>query len=180
MQLRWSHAAVLVRDMENMLDFYTRVLGFRITDRGPFPGPGGGEIVFLSQVESDHHQFAFVDEHRDDNPPNSVHHFALRVDTLDEVKEMDARLDADDRIGNRLPLTHGNAWSIYFDDPEGNTLEIFCDSPWHAAQPQGEIWDMGKSNDEIAVETRKVFEDNPAFKPIEDFYRSWSEELKNG
>ncbi len=179
MQLRWSHVGVLVRDMENMLDFYTRVLGFRITDRGPFPGPGGGEIVFLSQVESDHHQFALVDEHRDDNPPNSVHHFALRVDSLDEVKEMDARLGADDRIGNRLPMTHGNAWSIYFDDPEGNTFEIFCDSPWHATQPQAKIWDPSKSNDEIAVETRRAFEDNPAFEPIEDFYRSWAEELRN-
>ncbi len=180
MQLRWSHAAVLVRDMENMLDFYTRVLGFRITDRGPFPGPGGGEIVFLSQVETDHHQFAFVDEHRDESPPNSVHHFALRVDSLDEVKEMDARLEADDRIGDRLPLTHGNAWSIYFDDPEGNTLEIFCDSHIHAAQPQGEIWDRSKSNDEIATETRTAFEHDPEFKPIEDFYRSWAEELRNG
>lgn len=34
MNFRWSHAVVLVRDMENMLDFYTNVLGFQITDRG--------------------------------------------------------------------------------------------------------------------------------------------------
>ena len=35
MQLRWSHAVVYVRDLPNMLDFYTNVLGFQIIDRGP-------------------------------------------------------------------------------------------------------------------------------------------------
>ena len=58
MKLQWSHAVVLVRDMENMLDFYTNVLGFQITDRGAIAGKGSSEIVFMSQVDTDHHQMA--------------------------------------------------------------------------------------------------------------------------
>ncbi len=181
MQLRWSHTAILVRDMNEMVDFYTKVLGFDVTDRGQFPAPGAedSEIVFLSQVDTDHHQFAFVDRLRDENPPNSVHHFAFRVNSLDDVKAMDARLAEDGRVKNRLPITHGNAWSIYFEDPEGNGIEIFCDSPWHVQQPQATAWDRDKSNDEILDETRLAFESNPAFGAIEDFYRARARELKD-
>ena len=97
MQLKWSHTAILVRNMEEMLDFYTKVLGFDITDRGDFPHPEveGSEIVFLSQVDTDHHQIAFVDGLRDENPPNSVHHFAFRVASLDDVKQMSERVTSD-------------------------------------------------------------------------------------
>ncbi len=179
MQLRWSHAVLLVRDMEEMIDFYTNVLGFTVTDRGAFPGPGddNAEIVFMSQVESDHHQIAFVDKQRDERPPNSVNHFAFRVASLDDVKEMDRILEEDGRVPNRLPFTHGNAWSIYFSDPEGNGIEVFCDSPWHVQQPQGSIWDRSKTNDEIIEETKGAFENEPGFGPIEDFYQKWAKEL---
>ena len=177
MQLRWSHAVLLVRDMEQMLDFYTKVLGFDVTDRGTLPGSEEAEIVFLSQVDSDHHQLAFASGNRDEKAPNSVHHFAFRVDSLDDVKRMDKRLEEDGRVENRLPLTHGNAWSIYFSDPEGNGLEVFCDTPWHVQQPQGAVWDREKSNGEILEETRKHFEDAPGFGPIDDFYRMRAKEL---
>lgn len=181
MQLHWSHVVLLVRDMEAMIDFYTNVLGFEITDRGQFPAQDGdgSEIVFLSQVDTDHHQLAFVNKKRDENPPNSVDHFAFRVDSLDDVKRMDKRLAEDGRVENRLPLTHGNTWSIYFADPEGNGIEIFCDSPWHVQQPQATIWHRDKSNDEIFEETRRGFESNPEFGSIEDFYRKRAEELKD-
>ena len=35
MQLSWSHAVLYVSDEPKMLDFYTKVLGFEVTDRGP-------------------------------------------------------------------------------------------------------------------------------------------------
>jgi catechol 2,3-dioxygenase len=178
MQLQWSHVVVLVRDMEEMIDFYTNVLGFEITDRGMLPGSDDSEVVFMSQVGTDHHQIAFAGGSRDEKPPNSVHHFAFRVDSLDDVKLMDKRLAADGRVKDRLPLTHGNAWSIYFSDPEGNGIEVFCDTPWHVQQPQGSVWDRTKSNDEILDETRKSFENQPGFGPIEDYYSSRTEALK--
>ncbi|MDP6377512.1 MAG: VOC family protein [Pseudomonadales bacterium] len=181
MQLRWSHTAILVRDMNEMVDFYTKVLGFDVTDRGQFPAPGAedSEIVFLSQVDTDHHQIAFVDGLRDENPPNSVHHMAFRVNSLDDVKRMDARLEEDGRVPDRLPITHGNAWSIYFDDPEGNTIEVFSDSPWHVQQPQALSWDRDKSNDKILDETKRTFQSDPKFAAIEGYYGKRTEELKD-
>jgi len=110
MQLHWSHAVLLVRDMEEMIDFYSKVLGFEVTDRGPFPAPDaeGAEIVFLSQVDTDHHQIAFVDKKRDGNPPNPVDHFAFRVDSLGEVKEIIAPKVGDLAPDFELPAASGD------------------------------------------------------------------------
>ena len=153
-----------------MLDFYTGVLGFQITDRGPLGDPKGPEIVFMSQVDTDHHQLAFLPVRKGDEPPNSVNHFAFRVDNLNEIKAMNERLIADGRASDINPLTHGNAWSVYFSDPEGNGIEIFCDSPWHVAQPHVRPWDIDKPNDEVVAATRAEFQNEPGFGPIDDFY----------
>jgi hypothetical protein len=37
-----------------------------------------------------------------------------------------------------LPLNHGNALSVHFADPEGNTVEIYVDMPFYIAQPHGD------------------------------------------
>ncbi len=167
MQLKWSHALIYVQNMDEMLDFYTNVLGFEVADRGDL---GGNGIAFLSQVETDHHQFAFLETRKDQAPSNNVNHFAFRVDDLDDVKAMHATLSSDDRVSNVRPTTHGNTWSVYFSDPEGNGIEIFCDSPWHVAQPQGKPWDTSLDNETVFEQTEAQFAAEPEFGPIEDFY----------
>ena len=39
-------------------------------------------------------------------------------------------------------MNHGNAWSLYFTDPEGNGLECFVDSPFHVTQPYADRLDL--------------------------------------
>jgi catechol-2,3-dioxygenase len=36
---------------------------------------------------------------------------------------------------NIAAASHGNAWSVYLNDPEGNYLEFFVDTDWHVQQP---------------------------------------------
>jgi catechol-2,3-dioxygenase len=171
---------VYVRDMEAMIAFYRDVLGFEVTDRGPLGPAGGPEIVFLSQVDTDHHQLAFLSQNRDERPPNSVDHFAFRVESLADVKEMIGRLEGDGRATKLRPITHGNAWSIYFRDPEGNGIEVFCDSPWHVQQPQAAPWDPAKELDVVVEETRTAYAANPQFGPIDDFYAARRDHLAAG
>lgn len=180
MQLRWSHAVLYVRDLDNMLDFYTNLLGFQVTDRGPLGSPDGPEIVFMSQVDTDHHQLAFLPVRKGAENSNSVNHFAFRVDSLDDVKAMNGKLVSDGRATDINPLTHGNAWSVYFSDPEGNGIEIFCDSPWHVEQPQVRPWDISKPNDEVVKATRAEFQSEPGFGPINEFYAARKTALEEG
>ncbi len=169
MQLRWSHAVVKVRDLDLMVDFYSRVLGFEVADRGDL-APGGPAIVFMSQVETDHHQIAFLPAGRGDDPPNSLDHMAFRVGGLDDVREMKERVEKDGRAARPPgPVTHGNAWSVYFQDPEGNGIEVFCDTPWHVAQPQLSPWDPSQTNEEVMRATEAAFSDRAEFRPFGDY-----------
>lgn len=168
MKLRWSHAVIYVRDLEAMIAFYRDVLGFQVSDRGPLDPGGGLEIVFLSQVGSDHHQIAFLPV-RGDGPSTTLDHMAFRVDELADVKAMAERLRTDGRASDIAPVTHGNAWSVYFKDPEGNGLEVFCDSPFHVRQPQVAPWDLATSEDELRRQTEERFGAEPDFKSMDEF-----------
>jgi catechol 2,3-dioxygenase len=178
MQLKWSHSVLYVRDLGEMLDFYTGVLGFEVSDRGPVGGPDAPEIVFLSQVETDHHQLAFLPVRQGEGPSNSVNHMAFRTGSLDDVRAMAERLREDGRASGLQPICHGNAWSVYFQDPEGNGIEVFCDTPWHVRQPQAKPWDMSMSDDEVHAWTKSEFGDEPEFGPIDAFYARRAEHLK--
>jgi catechol 2,3-dioxygenase len=170
MTLRWSHAVLYVRDLAGMIDFYGAVLGFEVSDRGPVDAAHPDlELAFLSQVPTDHHQLALVPV-RGDGPPTTVDHMAFRVDSLAEVKAMAARIEADGRASGLHAMNHGNAWSVYFRDPEGNGLEVFCDSPWHVQQPQGKPWDLAMSETDLREQTEAQFGAEPGFEPIETFY----------
>jgi len=171
MKLRWSHAVIYVRDLETMVDFYRNVLGFEVSDRGPLDpaDPEGLQIVFMSQVGSDHHQIAFLPL-RQEGMKTVFDHIAFRVDSLADVKEMARKLEADGRATAIRPLTHGNAWSVYFSDPEGNGLEVFCDSPFAVQQPQIRPWDLTMSDDELRRTTEKEFASEPGFGSMDEYY----------
>lgn len=166
--LEVAHAVLRVHDLDQMLDFYTRTLGFEVTDRGPL---GRDEIVFLSQSATSHHQVAFITGRSAPQRSDNLNHVAFRsVGTLDGLKALHAALAADARITGIMPLTHGNAWSVYFQDPELNGIEVFIDTPWHVAQPQGAPLDLSRSNDEIIEWTHEHYAGEPRFGPMDAYF----------
>ena len=52
---RLSHVGLYVHDVPKMIDFYTKTLGFVVSD-----GAEDGRITFLSRNPSDHHQVVLV------------------------------------------------------------------------------------------------------------------------
>ena len=53
---------------------------------------------------------------------------SFRVESLDGVKAFYALLKDRTDVSEIRPVSHGNAWSVYFRDPENNRLEVFTDS----------------------------------------------------
>ena len=168
MNLTWSHAVMYVRDLDAMLDFYTNVLGFAVTDRGPM-GEKMPEIIFLSQSPDEHHQIAMITSRKEDGPSNSVNHFAFRTDDFAKLKGLHSRLVPLDRI-KVMPLSHGNTLSLYFNDPENNGIEVFWDTPWHVAQPAGKPWDPSLSEQQALDWVQAEFGSEASFEPREDYY----------
>jgi catechol 2,3-dioxygenase len=175
LRLEVAHAVLYAHDVADMIEFYSNTLGFEVTDRGPL---GPDEIVFMSQNASDHHQIAFITGRDKPDPSNSVNHVAFRsAGSLDDLKALRKALQADARVTQIMPLNHGNAWSVYFRDPEFNGVEVFIDTPWHVSQPQGEPLDLDKSNDEIIGATIEHFSSEPEFGPMDDFFKRRAEHL---
>ena len=169
-RLELAHLVVLVRELDPMVDFYTRVLGFDVTDRGP-SRRAGCEIVFLSASPDAHHQLAFVNA-REDASAGPLEHQAYRAaGTLDDLRRLVATLRTDGRASEITPVSHGNTWSVYFRDPERNRVEIYLDTPWHVAQPQREVLDLDLTDAEIAVWTERTFGSDVTFEPHDEYVR---------
>lgn len=177
MALSWSHVVLNVKDKKRMLDFYTRVLGFQVTDQGEV-AERGFEIIFLSQDAAEHHQIAFIPGRKDDGASNSTAHMAFRTGSLGELRRTIASLKGEG-VGMR-PTSHGNTWSIYFQDPEKNGVEIFADTPWHVQQPQGVEWDLDLDDEALLAWTEARFKDEPGFAPKAAFVSRREKELADG
>ena len=160
---RLSHVGLYVRDVETMRAFYTKVLGFVVSDAAE-----DGRITFMSRNPSDHHQVVLVRGRQTEDEVPMVQQVSFNVGTLANVQKVYRKVkEAHCKVID--PRCHGNAWSVYFSDPEGNRIEMFCDTPWYVPQPLGFEIDLDKSEDELYRETEAICRAKPGFKPMEEW-----------
>src|SRR5438045_5311846 len=79
---RLSHVGLYVRDAPKMIDFYTKVLGFVVSD-----GAEDGRITFLSRNPADHHQVVLVRGRATDTEGPMVQQVSFNVRTLANVRK---------------------------------------------------------------------------------------------
>ena len=116
-----NHCMLRVKDPAVSLAFYTRVLGLVVTDRGS--SSRGVNIAFLSRSADEHHQIALADG-REKNSATTINQISFRVANLGDVRRCYQWLARQD-VAKLDPRNHGNAWSVYFHDPEGNRIELW-------------------------------------------------------
>lgn len=161
-----SHLGIFVRDIGLIERFYTGVFGLVATDRG-VGKTFRNELVFLTGDPQQHHQLV-LSSGRSVDGPSTVMQLSFMVDTLDDMRATrDKALAAG--ASSLIGLNHGNAWSIYFDDPEGNKVEVYLDTPFHVPQPCGEPLNLDQSDEALLAETRTLVEGLPGFMPRSKF-----------
>lgn len=180
--LGFSHVVLKVRDLPTMLEFYTGVLEFDVVDRGPLNLPNRGdlppldtEIVFLSQDPHNHHQLAMLPVRDQDDPAGPVDHMAFRAQAMGALRHLATTLN--ERGVKIRPVSHGNTWSCYFRDPEGNGIEVYVNTPFHVDQPQGKPVDLFLDDEELLAWTAEAFADEPGFRPIAEYEAERAAEL---
>ncbi|MGB0113884.1 MAG: VOC family protein [Ilumatobacteraceae bacterium] len=176
-RLRLSHATVSVTDLDAMVAFYRDVLGFHVTNREALPD--GSEAAFLSQDPAEHHQVLLICGPVGSHEFVMVDHLAFRTGTLDDLRSISDALAAAG-VDGVIPISHGNAWSLYFNDPEGNGVECFVDSPFHVAQPYAGSLDLATDDAEIEATTRSAIEDLPEFQALADYQAAFESRLARG
>jgi len=171
----FSHFGFYVKNLEKMRDFYCRTLGLVETDRGV---ARGRPIVFLSRDPNEHHQIVLVEGRSGSLDELVINQISLRVGSLAELKMRYALIKREAEATDINPTDHGNAWSLYFRDPEKNRIELFVDSPWYVEQPRVDPLDLEASEEAILARTRAAIETHPTFRPYEEWRREFAEKLE--
>lgn len=171
--LTLTHVGIYVANMARMVDFYTRVVGFAVSDRGPRTG-GGGEIVFLTRDPGEHHQFVLASGRPADLGFNIVNQLSFLVDGLATLKTLHREISAEPDVEDIGPVSHGNALSAYFLDPEKNRIEFYMHTPWHVPQPHRMPIDLSLPDAELWAVVEKRVRATPGFKLREE----WIAEMK--
>jgi catechol 2,3-dioxygenase len=160
--LVFSHLGIYVHDLARMARFYREVMCFFETDRGDL---GPVQLVFLSRNPTEHHQLVLASGRPAEPVFSLINQISLRVPDLATLRELRDRARADPGVTDLVAVTHGNAVSIYFRDPEGNRLEVFMDTPWYCEQPLREPIDLDRPDDAVLAQAEAMARSRPKFQP---------------
>lgn len=118
-----GHVVLKVRDAAKSRDFYTRALGLKVAHEDRERG-----TVFLS-FGKEHHELALFQLASGEPPAATqpgMHHMAWQLGSFDELRDAYRELKA---LGFHVESTveHNVTRSVYFPDPDGNRVELYCD-----------------------------------------------------
>src|SRR5258708_17246340 len=116
-----GHVGLYCRDLPRMVEFYTRVLGFHVSDVNE------KGMTFL-RFGADHHSLVLAKAAGAPSGPTVLQQIAMEVADVDTLKRIRAYLLGQDVKASAIKHEGpGNDYTFDFDDPEGNRLQFFCE-----------------------------------------------------
>ncbi|MFT4581982.1 MAG: catechol 2,3-dioxygenase [Gammaproteobacteria bacterium] len=172
--VRFKHMGINCADIDLMTEFYCRVMGFVVSDEGV--ASFGSRIAFLTQDVEEHHQLVLIAGRPNDVSFNTINQFSCKLDDLATLRRYLTIL-SDHGVSDIAQVDHGNAWSVYFPDPEGNTIELYVDTPFYSPQPCREPLDLTNSESEILARTESMCRQRPGFMTREQWQTGLRERI---
>lgn len=177
----FSHIGIHVSDIAKMEDFYRRVMGFIVTDRGSLDTPRGKVgLVFMSRDPNEHHQVVLATGRPEGVNFNLINQMSFKVPGLPFLRALYEKLRKEKDVTEILPATHGNAISVYFRDPEGTRIECFFDTPWYCEQPMRVAVNMEQSEEQIMAHSEAIARAAPRFQPREQWVAEMTRRMEAG
>jgi catechol 2,3-dioxygenase len=117
------HVTLRTSRLDEMVAWYGRLLGARVMFRNDV-------ATWMSNDEANH-RVAFLavpglSQDPDKTRHNGLHHMAFEYASFADLMESYARL-AQENVSPAFCLDHGMTVSLYYEDPEGNYVELQCD-----------------------------------------------------
>ena len=158
-----GHTGLWVDDLEAMTDFYTGMLGLQVTDRDDDLG-----IVFLSSRPAvEHHEMVLQAGRTAPRDVKLTHQISWRIDSLDSLVAFHKRF-RQAGVPVQQEVTHGNAYGIYFFDPEGNRNEVYLRVERQVAQPFRKTLNLDQQPEDILAQAEALLgDDGPAYRPVQ-------------
>ena len=149
-----GHMGVYVRDIERSVAFYRDILGLQVSDRSP----RGGVFMTAQDRAVEHHELLLAPGRNDDGKVNVLQQISFRCATLKDVKEF-YRVFVDNKVPINRCISHGNTVSIYAQDPDGNSVEVYWPSGVDVPQPFGKPMDLSRSESEIRDQLNEILKE---------------------
>ena len=142
---RVGHLVINVKDLDASTKFYTEIIGFGIA----VERPGFGTFLTCGKI---HHDLALFQAKPDAQPVADgglgLNHMALQVENWDMLQEFYTHLNANN-VAIDHTTDHSMTKSIYLKDPDGNGIELFCNSQAKAEDGLAEMRRSGRKNQEL-------------------------------
>ncbi len=169
-----SHVVINCFDFRKMLEYYTKILGFYLSDIGNIRGT---DLCFLTfDPDAEHHQIALTGGRQGEPGTGALNHIFFRVASYEKLQARH-RMLIEAGVDGIQTVTHGSWLSLYSPDPEGNKIEFRWDLPWYVGQPFAQPVDLTLSEDEIRRATIEQNKSNPRFQPMAEWRAKASAKL---
>jgi len=121
---KMEHVGIQVKNLEETIDFYTKVLGLELLQKEGHPDPNL-RIAFLGFKHEDETLIELIEGYNPDLPAEGkVHHIAFTVDNIEEeiarVKQHNVTF-----IDETITTLPNGARYVFFHGPDGEWIELF-------------------------------------------------------
>jgi catechol-2,3-dioxygenase len=146
-----GHVGVYARDIERAMAFYRDIIGLKVSDRSPT-----GAVFMTAQDRlAEHHELLLVPGRNDEGTANVLQQISFRCASVADVKEF-YRVFVENKVPINRCVSHGNTVSIYAQDPDGNSVEVYWPNGVDVPQPFGKPMDLSKSEAEIMAQLDQI------------------------
>ncbi|NVM74471.1 catechol-2,3-dioxygenase [Duganella sp. SG902] len=174
-RIQYTHTGIFCVDLERMVEFYRSRIGFIVSDQGV--ASTGHRLFFMTQDPEIHHQLVLFDGKPTGLPFNPINQLSFLMDSIDDLCTYYRQLQEFGITGIEQ-VDHGNAWSLYFKDPEGNPIEMYVDSPFYTHQPCREPLDLSQTPAQIVARTEAMCRRRPDFMTREAWIAATREKIR--
>ncbi|MFL6448651.1 MAG: VOC family protein [Bryobacteraceae bacterium] len=137
------HVGLHATDPATSAEFYRDVLGMEIVGGSAANHPLGATAFLSSRPGEESHEIALFA-----NP--AFAHVAFKVSSLAELRSFHTRV-VERNITIKFAANHHASLAFYFDDPDGNMIEVYWPTGDLCRQPQMEPLDLSQP-DEVLLE----------------------------
>jgi catechol 2,3-dioxygenase-like lactoylglutathione lyase family enzyme/quercetin dioxygenase-like cupin family protein len=144
------HVGLYAKDPTVTAEFYRDVMGMQIVGGSCAEAPMGASAFLSSRPGQESHEIALFT-----NP--ALRHVAFKVASLAELRAFYQRV-CDRKLTVKMAANHGVSLAFYFDDPDGNMIEVYWPTGLRCRQPFMEPLDLAQSEEALRA-TLRIAED---------------------